>query len=87
MPNEERIIQFHDKFLAKIGDEIVLFESKAQAETAVVMDERSAEINARAAAYCKSRGLKDKNAVAKTRIICDFLAFEMVPEEEEGDEE
>lgn len=83
---DSRIVEAFGKFMAEIDGAIVTFDTRAEAETAVVLEEQSAEMTKRAEAYCESRGLVDKNAVAKTRIILDFLAFEACPAEEAADE-
>jgi len=70
------IVEVFGKFAVELEGEVVMFEDKSAAETALIMAEKSEEIEARAGAYCEARGLVDKNAAAKTRIISDFLAFE-----------
>jgi len=79
------IVEVFGKFAAEIAGEVVMFDDKSAAETAVVMAEMEGEINDRAEAYCAARGLIDKNAAAKTRIISDFLAFEATLDPEEVD--
>ena len=80
--NSERIVKAFGKYMTELDGKIVTFEDKASAETAVALAEGKEDMERRAAAYCAARGLKDKNAVAKTRIVIDFLAFEACPVEE-----
>lgn len=76
MEFETKIVEAFGKFMAEINGQIVTFDSKSEAETAVVMAEQSEGMIARAEAYCDERGLEGKNKVGKTRIITDFLAYE-----------
>ena len=71
-----QIVEAFGKFLAEINGNIVTFDDKSACETAVVLSEQSEAMTVRVDAYCTARGLVDKNAVAKKRIILDFLAFE-----------
>jgi hypothetical protein len=64
------------KFLVLLDGKITEFEDKAEAEAASILQEKGAEMSERAEAYCKAKKLEGKNAVGKTRIIKDFLAFE-----------
>lgn len=72
----EKVIEFAGKFLAEVDGKIASYDTKAEAEAAVVLEENSAAFTARAEAFCEAFGLEGKNAVAKTRIITDFLCFE-----------
>lgn len=76
-----KIVEAFGKYMAEIDGQIVTFEDRSAAETSVALAEGKEEMEARAAAYCAARGLVDKNAKAKTRIVIDFLAFEACPEE------
>lgn len=65
------------KFAVEIDGDVKLFDDKGVAEAEVVMATNLEDMTARATAYCEARGLEGKNAVGKTRIIIDFLAFEI----------
>lgn len=78
----EKVVEAFGKFMAEIDGEIVTFDKKSDADTAVALAEGKEEMNARAASYCEARGLEGKNAKAKTRIILDFLAHEASTGEE-----
>lgn len=84
---KDAIVEVFGKFAVELEGEVVMFDDRSAAETAVIMAENAEEIEARAGAYCEARGLVDKNAAAKTRIISDFLAFEATlvdtPEDED----
>lgn len=71
-----KVVEAFGKYMAEIDGQIVTFEDRSAAETAVALADGKEEMNARAAAYCEARNLVGKNAVGKTRIITDFLAFE-----------
>jgi len=73
---ETKVIEAFGKYMAEIDGEIVTFEDRSAAETAVALAEGQEDMNRRALAYCEARELTGKNAKAKTRIITDFLAFE-----------
>lgn len=77
------IVEAFGKFMAEIDGQIVTFEDRSAAQTAVALNAGKVEMEAKAASYCEARDLEGKNAVAKTRIIMDFLAFEAVPADEE----
>ena len=72
----EKVIEAFGKFVTEIDGEIVTFEDKLSAATAVALFENKEEMASRIATYCKARELTGKNEKAKTRIITDFLAFE-----------
>lgn len=80
---DSRIVEAFDKFMAEIDGQIVTFEDRSAAETAVALAAGKEEMTLKAASYCEARGLEGKNAVAKTRIIMDFLAFEAIPVSDE----
>lgn len=71
-----KIVAAFGKYMAEIDGQVVNFDSESEAMTAVVIAEASESMAARAKNYCDTRGLEGKNAVGKTRIIMDFLAFE-----------
>jgi hypothetical protein len=75
---ESRIVEAFGRFMAELDGQIVTFEDKASAEIAVAMAEGKEDMEMRAAAYCDARELQGKNAVAKSRIVIDFMAFEAV---------
>lgn len=72
----ERIVEAFGKYMAEIEGNIVTFEDRSEAETAVALALGKEEMTARAAAYCTARKLEGRNAVGKTNTILDFLAFE-----------
>jgi hypoxanthine-guanine phosphoribosyltransferase len=74
-----KVVEAFGKFMAEIDGQIVTFDDKNTAETAVALNAGKEEMKKRAAAYCTAKGLVDKNAKAKTTIILDFLAFEAIP--------
>lgn len=74
------------KFAVEIEGEVKLFDDKGEAEAAAVMATNLEEMTSRADAYCDARGLEKKNRAGKTRIIIDFLAFEIASASEEPDE-
>lgn len=84
--SDSKVIEFAGKFIANVNGKITTFDTKGEADAAVVMEENSEGILARAAAFCEAFGLEGKNAVAKTRIIQDFLCFEASLEVEETEE-
>jgi hypothetical protein len=84
--NSAKIVEAFGKFVAEIDGQIVTFDTLSEAKTAVVLEEQAEGMASRAAAYCEDRGLVEKNAVAKTRIITDFLAFEATLDTEEDSE-
>lgn len=77
-----RIVEAFGKFMVQLADrdtktkEIVTFDSYADAETALFVNEQAEAMEARADAYCNARGLTGKNAVNKRNVIIDFLTFE-----------
>jgi hypothetical protein len=77
-----KIVEAFGKYMAEVNGQIVTFDSESEAQTAVVLAEKSESMTARAKLYCDERGLEGKNAVGKTRIITDFLAFEATVSEE-----
>lgn len=83
---EDKIVEAFGKYMAEIDGQIVTFDDKSAAETAVVLSEQSESMTARAKAYCDERGLEGKNAVGKCRIITDFLAFEATLSVEEKED-
>lgn len=74
--HDDRIVEGFGKFMVSIGGKIVQFDTKSEATTALALEEKGAEIEEKAQAYVDARGYKDKNAVAKMRLIKDYLAFE-----------
>lgn len=84
--SDAKVVEFAGKFLAQVDGKIKEFDTLAAAEGAVVLEENSEAFRARAEAFCEAHGLESKNAVAKTRIITDFLCYEATQEEEEVDE-
>jgi len=70
------VVEVFGKFAVETADGVVLFDSKAEAESVAVLAVNEAEFSRRAAAYCESRGLNERNTAAKSRIIKDFMAFE-----------
>lgn len=82
-----KVVEVFGKFAAEIDGNIVTFDDRSAAETAVVMAEKAEEMAERADAYCTARNLVDKNAVAKKRIIMDFIAFEATVEATEVEED
>lgn len=81
--SDSKVIEFAGKFIASINGKITTFETKGEADAAVVMEENSESILARAAAFCAAAGLEGKNAAGKTKVITDFLCFEAGLEAEE----
>lgn len=64
------------KFAIMVDGQVVMCDTKSEAETKLAMLENEESFTARAAAYCDARGLEAKNAAAKTKIVKDFLAYE-----------
>lgn len=77
----ERIVSAFGKYMAEIDGNIVTFNFRSEAETAVALALGKEEMTARAAAYCEARNLTGRNAVGKTNCILDFLAYEATLED------
>lgn len=77
----EKIIEFAGKFLAEIVGEIVTFATKEEAEMALSASEGAEEMLAKATAYCRYKGITDKNAKTKTNVIMEFLTFDAMTDD------
>jgi len=73
---EDKIVFAFGKYMAEIDGTVTQFETEEDARSAVVLEDQKEEIAERAAAFCDARGYEGKNAVAKTRIVSDFMAYE-----------
>jgi hypothetical protein len=80
-----KVQEVFGKFAVKVGDEVKMFDDSFEAEKALVMAVHQEEMEARAKAYIDARGLEGKNAVGKTRIVMDFMAFEHSSHSEDED--
>jgi len=83
MGDAPKVVEAFGKYMAQINGNVVTFDTESDALTAVVMEEQAGGIAKRAEAYCEARGLVDKNAAAKTKIVTDFMAYELSLDAEE----
>lgn len=76
MSIDTNVVEVFDKFAVEISGDVVMFNTKADADIAAVLESKAAEIRVRALAYCTFKGLVAKNAAAKINVITDFLTYE-----------
>lgn len=86
-----QVVEVFGKYAVQIAGETKMFDTEAEASSAVVLAENEAEFQARAEAFCEGIGLKltddegkaNKAAVGKANVVKQFLAFEATLSEAE----
>lgn len=90
----QKVLEVFGKFAVDLGEGAVLFDTQAEAETALVEYEKGAEHRELAAKYCAYAGIEadSKNAKGKSNVITSFLSWveagtpEPAPAEEASEE-
>lgn len=73
--SKDLIIEVFGQFAIELEDGPKMYETKAEASTALSEYKNGAKFNALAASYCSYAGLEGKSAKGKSNVVTSYLSW------------